>query len=142
MRGGREKRASPPGHEVPRLQGSAGSIRLNPGRNGLKTPFMGRRCVARRVHRRAGRPERRPQIRCVHMEKLLDQVRAMLDVTPERWLGLCRVLPTDLLGRAGGVVGGGVPTAQAERALMQPYLLECGPWIVYFKDHLSPGVSL
>jgi hypothetical protein len=27
-------------------------------------------------------------------------------------------------------------TIQAERALMQPYLAECGPWIVYFKDHL------
>ncbi len=26
-------------------------------------------------------------------------------------------------------------TIQAERALMQPFLLECGPWIVYFKDH-------
>jgi hypothetical protein len=27
-------------------------------------------------------------------------------------------------------------TIQAERALMQPFLLECGPWIAYFKDHL------
>ena len=27
-------------------------------------------------------------------------------------------------------------TVQAERALMQPFLLECGPWIVYFKDHV------
>jgi hypothetical protein len=27
-------------------------------------------------------------------------------------------------------------TIQAEQALMQPYLLDCGPWIVYFKDHL------
>jgi hypothetical protein len=26
-------------------------------------------------------------------------------------------------------------TVQAERSLMQPFLLECGPWIVYFKDH-------
>jgi hypothetical protein len=26
-------------------------------------------------------------------------------------------------------------TIQAERALMQPLLLECGPWIGYFKDH-------
>ena len=26
-------------------------------------------------------------------------------------------------------------TIQAERALMQPYLLDCGPWIVSFKDH-------
>lgn len=25
---------------------------------------------------------------------------------------------------------------QAERALIQPFLLECGPWIVYYKDHL------
>ncbi len=24
---------------------------------------------------------------------------------------------------------------QAERALMQPYLLGCGPWMVYFRDH-------
>jgi len=27
-------------------------------------------------------------------------------------------------------------TIQAEQALMQPYLAECGPWIVYFTDHL------
>ena len=27
-------------------------------------------------------------------------------------------------------------TIQAERALMQPFLLECGPWIGYFEDHL------
>jgi hypothetical protein len=27
-------------------------------------------------------------------------------------------------------------TVQAERALIQPFLLECGPWIAYFKDHL------
>jgi hypothetical protein len=27
-------------------------------------------------------------------------------------------------------------TIQGERALMQPYLLEVGPWIVYFQDHL------
>ena len=26
-------------------------------------------------------------------------------------------------------------TIQAERALMQPFLLECGPWIASFKDH-------
>ncbi len=27
-------------------------------------------------------------------------------------------------------------TIQAERALIQPFLQESGPWIVYFKDHL------
>jgi hypothetical protein len=27
-------------------------------------------------------------------------------------------------------------TIQAERALIQPFLLECGPWIVYIQDHL------
>jgi hypothetical protein len=27
-------------------------------------------------------------------------------------------------------------TIQAERALIQPFLLEVGPWIVYFQDHL------
>lgn len=27
-------------------------------------------------------------------------------------------------------------TVQAERALMQPFLLECGPWIAYFQDHV------
>jgi hypothetical protein len=27
-------------------------------------------------------------------------------------------------------------TMQAERALMQPLLPECGPWIVFFKEHL------
>jgi hypothetical protein len=27
-------------------------------------------------------------------------------------------------------------TIQAERALMQPFLLECGPWIASFKDHM------
>ena len=26
-------------------------------------------------------------------------------------------------------------TIQAERALMQPYLADCGPWIRYFGDH-------
>ena len=28
-------------------------------------------------------------------------------------------------------------TVQAERALMQPFILGCGPWQVYFKDHLA-----
>ena len=27
-------------------------------------------------------------------------------------------------------------TIQAERALIQPFLHESGPWIVYFTDHL------
>jgi hypothetical protein len=27
-------------------------------------------------------------------------------------------------------------TIQAERALMQPFLLECGPWIESFQDHM------
>lgn len=27
-------------------------------------------------------------------------------------------------------------TVQAERALMQPFILGCGPWRVYYKDHL------
>ncbi len=27
-------------------------------------------------------------------------------------------------------------TVQAERALMQPYIHGCGPWVVYFQDHL------
>lgn len=27
-------------------------------------------------------------------------------------------------------------TVQAERALMQPFILGCGPWIPYFRDHL------
>jgi hypothetical protein len=27
-------------------------------------------------------------------------------------------------------------TVQAERALMQPFLAGCGPWIVYFEDHV------
>ena len=26
-------------------------------------------------------------------------------------------------------------TIQAERALMQPYMADCGPWIRYFEDH-------
>jgi hypothetical protein len=26
-------------------------------------------------------------------------------------------------------------TVQAERAIMQPFIAECGPWQVYFKDH-------
>ena len=31
-------------------------------------------------------------------------------------------------------------TIRAERSLMQPYLAECGPWMVYFKDHLLSEV--
>jgi hypothetical protein len=27
-------------------------------------------------------------------------------------------------------------TVQAERALMQPFIQGCGPWQVYFTDHL------
>ena len=27
-------------------------------------------------------------------------------------------------------------TIQAEKALIQPYMLECGPWIEYFQDHV------
>ena len=27
-------------------------------------------------------------------------------------------------------------TVQAERAIMQPFILGCGPWQVYFQDHL------
>lgn len=30
-------------------------------------------------------------------------------------------------------------TIQAERALMQPYLQGCGPWIKYFQDHIIPS---
>jgi hypothetical protein len=32
-------------------------------------------------------------------------------------------------------------TIQAERSLIQPFLSECGPWIVYFKDHLFQAES-
>ena len=28
-------------------------------------------------------------------------------------------------------------TVQAERALMQPFIQACGPWQVYFKDHIA-----
>jgi hypothetical protein len=28
-------------------------------------------------------------------------------------------------------------TVQAERALMQPFIQDCGPWQVYFKDYLA-----
>ena len=27
-------------------------------------------------------------------------------------------------------------TIQAERAMMQPFIQGCGPWVVYFKDHV------
>ena len=30
-------------------------------------------------------------------------------------------------------------TVQAERAMMQPFLAGCGPWLVYFMDHLAKG---
>lgn len=30
-------------------------------------------------------------------------------------------------------------TVQAERALMQPFLQGCGPWIKYFQDHVMTG---
>jgi hypothetical protein len=30
-------------------------------------------------------------------------------------------------------------TVQAERAMMQPFLRACGPWVGYFKDHLVSG---
>jgi hypothetical protein len=26
-------------------------------------------------------------------------------------------------------------TVQAERAMMQPFIQDCGPWVIYFKDH-------
>ena len=32
-------------------------------------------------------------------------------------------------------------TVQAERALMQPFILGCGPWKSYFKDHLIQNTS-
>jgi hypothetical protein len=28
-------------------------------------------------------------------------------------------------------------TVQAERAMMQPFIQGCGPWVVYFKDHIA-----
>ncbi len=28
-------------------------------------------------------------------------------------------------------------TVQAERALMQPFIRDCGPWLSYFKDHIA-----
>jgi len=28
-------------------------------------------------------------------------------------------------------------TVQAERALMQPFIAECGPWKAYFRDHIA-----
>ena len=30
-------------------------------------------------------------------------------------------------------------TVQAERALMQPFLLGCGPWRTFFRDHEIGG---
>jgi hypothetical protein len=30
-------------------------------------------------------------------------------------------------------------TVQAERALMQPFIRECGPWKIYFRDHVIEG---
>ncbi len=35
-----------------------------------------------------------------------------------------------------------VHTMQAERALMQPYINGCGPWKIYFEEHLIAGGSL
>jgi len=32
-----------------------------------------------------------------------------------------------------------VHTMQAERALMQPFILGCGPWKIYFEEHLIAG---
>ena len=32
-------------------------------------------------------------------------------------------------------------TIQAERAVMQPLLAGCGPWMVYFKDHFVGQAS-
>ena len=28
-------------------------------------------------------------------------------------------------------------TVQAERALMQPFIQGCGPWMKYFEDHIA-----
>jgi hypothetical protein len=30
-------------------------------------------------------------------------------------------------------------TMQAERAMMQPFIKGCGPWLSYFKDHVQPA---
>ena len=30
-------------------------------------------------------------------------------------------------------------TVQAERAMMQPFIAACGPWEIYFSDHLAAG---
>lgn len=32
-------------------------------------------------------------------------------------------------------------TVQAERALMQPFMLECGPWRAFFRDHEIGGAK-
>ncbi len=32
-------------------------------------------------------------------------------------------------------------TVQAERALMQPFIKDCGPWQGYFKDHIAVEVA-
>jgi hypothetical protein len=32
-----------------------------------------------------------------------------------------------------------VHTMQAERALMQPFIRGCGPWKIYFEEHLISG---
>ena len=30
-------------------------------------------------------------------------------------------------------------TVQAERAMMQPFIAACGPWVIYFTDHIAAG---
>lgn len=30
-------------------------------------------------------------------------------------------------------------TVQAERAMMQPFIAACGPWKIYFSDHIAAG---
>jgi hypothetical protein len=91
------------------------------------------------------------------MENPLERIQTMLTVTPERWSSLCQTLPADLLSRRPAPSEWSAVeclqhlvdsewaahdlnhTIQAERALIQPYLFDCGPWIVYFSGFTSPS---
>ena len=103
------------------------------------------------------------------MTTWLSDVQAILSTTPERWqqlvaafararkasLVLFEQVTDDDLGRTKQHPTLGIVTlaemlltwaahdlnhtVQAERALMQPFMLGCGPWRIFFLDHESGG---
>jgi hypothetical protein len=73
------------------------------------------------------------------MSNQLQMVRSILSTTAARWLSMTETMPVELLAR---ILATGewaahdlMHTVQAERAMMQSFILGSGTWRPFFLDH-------